>query len=86
MAAVGADTVVPRLRESDADMPARPWIDDFSPSYMKRVMPLMPRQGDRAPWVHTQRYSEDRKLLGREPIDDDVLQFARSTDRVTAGS
>ncbi len=71
----GTDYCVPRLRPSDADMPQRPWIDDFSAGYMRRIMPMMPKQGDRAPWLNTQRYHQDVKLISKAPVDDDVMQF-----------
>ncbi|MEO6652587.1 MAG: NAD(P)/FAD-dependent oxidoreductase [Ilumatobacteraceae bacterium] len=71
----GTNYCVPRLRPSDAGMPERPWIDDFSAGYMARIMPLMPKQSDRAPWLNTQRYHRDVKLISKAPIDDDVMQF-----------
>ncbi len=74
----GTDYCVPRLRPSDADMPQRPWIDDFSAGYMRRIMPMMPRQGDRAPWLNTQRYHRDVKLISKAPVDDGVMQFHRA--------
>jgi monooxygenase len=74
----GTDQCVPRLRSTDHDMPERPWIDDFSSGYMQRAMHLMPMQGDRAPWLNTQRYSDDKKLFRNGPIDDGVMQFTRS--------
>ncbi len=79
----GTDYCVPRLRPSDADMPQRPWIDDFSAGYMQRIMPMMPKQSDRAPWINTQRYHQDVKLISKAPVDDDVMQF--HTARVPAG-
>ncbi|MEM7141849.1 MAG: NAD(P)/FAD-dependent oxidoreductase [Actinomycetota bacterium] len=77
MRATGTDTCVPTLRASDADMPRRPYIDDFSSGYMQRMMPMLPKQGDRAPWLNTQRYSEDKKLFREGPLDDGVMQFTR---------
>ncbi len=74
----GTDYCVPRLRPSDHDMPKRPWIDDFSAGYMRRIMPTMPKQGDRVPWLNTQRYHADVKLISRAPVDDDVMQFHRA--------
>ena len=44
----GTDTATPRLRPSDLDMPRRPFIDDFPAGYMQRMMPMLPKQGDRA--------------------------------------
>ncbi len=86
MRATGTDTCVPRLRPSDRAMPERPWIDDFSAGYMQRMMPLLPKQGDRAPWLNPQRYDADKKLIARAPIDDDVLHFTRSRARATASA
>jgi hypothetical protein len=44
---------------------------------MNRVMPLLPRQGDRAPWLNTQDYRKDVKLLGKAPVDDGVMEFSK---------
>jgi cation diffusion facilitator CzcD-associated flavoprotein CzcO len=72
----GARRATPRLRPEDRAMKPRPWIDDFTPSYMQRVMHLFPKQGDHAPWLNTQDYARDRKLLRRAPIEDGVLELA----------
>jgi cation diffusion facilitator CzcD-associated flavoprotein CzcO len=88
MRATGTDQCTPRLREGDRDMPPRPWIDDFSAGYMTRMMPMLPKQGDRAPWVNPQRYAPDREQLAKAPIDDGVMQFtalpSRAPTRVPA--
>ncbi len=67
---------VPQLRESDSQMPERPWIDNFSAGYMERVMHQFPRQGDREPWINPQDYKRDRKLFRESPIDDGVMTFS----------
>ena len=69
----GARRATPRLRPEDRDMPRRAWIDGFSPGYMQRAMHLFPKQGVHAPWLNTQDYARDRKLLRRGPIEDGVL-------------
>ena len=66
----------PRLRDSDSDMRPRPWIEDFPAGYIQRAMDMLPKQGDRAPWIHTQDYTKDKKQIRRAPIDDDVLVFS----------
>ncbi|MBT7430746.1 MAG: NAD(P)/FAD-dependent oxidoreductase [Ilumatobacter sp.] len=71
----GMTQATPRLRPEDADMPERPFIDDFSAGYMARMMPLLPRQGDREPWINTQSYSADKKLISKAPIVDGVMRF-----------
>ena len=69
---------VPRLRDEDSNMTLRPWIDDFSPGYMARVMHLFPRQGDKAPWLNTQDYATDKTLIGQAELEDGVLTFRRA--------
>lgn len=71
----GTVQCTPRLRPSDHDMPARPWIDNFSAGYMQRAMHQFPKQGDREPWVNPQNYSRDKKLFRSAPVDDGVMQF-----------
>ena len=83
MSEVGAVQATPRLRPSDQDMPEKPWIDDFSAGYMQRMMPLMPRQGDREPWVNPQLISKDRKLIVKQSVVDDAMEF-RSASPSTA--
>ncbi|MAT05335.1 MAG: FAD-containing monooxygenase EthA [Acidimicrobiaceae bacterium] len=78
MRATNTDTVVPRLRPQDQDMPVRPWIDDFSAGYIQRMIPMLPKQGDRAPWVALQDYGGDIGLIVESPIADDALHFERA--------
>ena len=81
----GTDIAVPTLRPSDRDMPERPFIDDFSSGYMQRMMPMLPRQGDRAPWINPQMYGADKKLIEKGPVDDGVMRFSRARARVGVG-
>jgi cation diffusion facilitator CzcD-associated flavoprotein CzcO len=73
--ATGMRQVTPRLRDADRNMPARPWIDQFSSGYMQRMMHRFPKQGDRMPWINPQNYARDRKMLRRGSIDDGALVF-----------
>jgi hypothetical protein len=66
----------PRL--GDPDMPARDWITAFSSGYMQRAMHMLPKQGDREPWLNTQNYDLDKKMIRGEAIDDGVLSFSNS--------
>jgi len=65
----------PRLREEDKDMAVQDWLTDFSSGYIKRGVHLLPRQGDKAPWLNTQNYMADRKSLPKREIDDGILRF-----------
>jgi cation diffusion facilitator CzcD-associated flavoprotein CzcO len=73
------DIVVPRLRTCDHEMAQRPWIDDFSAGYITRMLPMLPKQGDREPWMSHQDYRVERSTLGKASIDDDVLTFSRAS-------
>jgi cation diffusion facilitator CzcD-associated flavoprotein CzcO len=66
----------PRLGDAQRNMPAQDWITAFSSGYMQRAMHLLPRQGDRAPWLNTQNYDQDKKMIRGEAIDDGVLSFS----------
>ena len=76
MDATGFRQCMPRLPDAEKDMPARDWITAFSSGYMQRAMHLLPRQGDRAPWLNNQNYQLDKKMIHGEAIDDGVLSFS----------
>jgi monooxygenase len=84
MEQTGTVECTPRLRASDRDMPERPWIDGFSAGYMQRIMPSLPRQGDREPWINPQDYGTDKKMFRKSPLDDGVMRFSRPTARPEA--
>lgn len=78
----GATMVVPTVSDSDSDMKLLPWVDpeDFNPGYLMRSLHLMPKQGDRQPWVHTQDYSADKDELPTVDFDDGSLVFSSRSD------
>jgi cation diffusion facilitator CzcD-associated flavoprotein CzcO len=73
--------VTPRLRETDRQMPARPWIDGFSSGYMQREMHRFPKQGDREPWINPQNYGRDKKMIRFAPLEDGTLIFSNGARR-----
>jgi cation diffusion facilitator CzcD-associated flavoprotein CzcO len=75
LAATGTTQCTPRLRDIDQGMQQRPWITDFNPGYMRRMMDRFPRQGDHEPWINPQNYKRDRKMFADDPVDDGVMQF-----------
>jgi monooxygenase len=75
MDAKGVRQVTPRLRDSDRNMPARPWIDDFSSGYMQRVMDRFPKQGNRLPWINPQNYTRDKQMIRHGELEDGALIF-----------
>lgn len=77
MTATGTLQCTPRLRAEDAAMPRRDWIENFSSGYIQRVIHLMPKQGDREPWINPQNYRRDKKMFRTGALEDGVMQFTR---------
>jgi len=75
MDTIGMRQCTPRLRDEDQEMPGLPWIKNFSSGYIQRRTHLMPKQGNRAPWVNTQNYDLDKKMIRDGEVADDVLEF-----------
>ena len=77
MSEKGVDMVVPELREEDKDMPALEWIaeENFNAGYLRRKIEIMPKQGDREPWVHHQDYFTEKDLLPNSDLDDGTLIY-----------
>jgi cation diffusion facilitator CzcD-associated flavoprotein CzcO len=71
----GVRQVTPRLRPEDRGMPKRPFVDDFSAGYVARAIELLPKQGDREPWINCQNYIRERRTIGAASLDDGVLCF-----------
>ncbi len=74
---MGADIVTPRLGEKDRDMPALPFIDpeNFNAGYLTRKLHIMPKQGDRQPWVFSQDYYTEKDLIEGADLDDGTLVY-----------
>ena len=75
---LGVRQATPIIRQEDHNMPAKPWVDDFSAGYMQRMMHLFPKQSDRDPWRNTQNYALDKKLIRKAPLEDGTLTFSNS--------
>ena len=69
--------VVPQLRREDRDMPRLPWIEpeNFNPGYVTRSLHLLPRQGNRPPWQHTQDYWSEKDVIPAIDLDDGALVY-----------
>jgi len=85
MKKTGTNQATPRLRADETNMPRRPWIDDFSSGYMQRMMPMLPKQGDREPWTNPQRLAPDKKALLKTSLEDGVMTFTTSQSTPTTG-
>jgi monooxygenase len=73
---LGMRQCTPRLRDEDQNMARRAWIEDFSSGYMQRTMHLFPKQGDHEPWLNTQSFAADKKMVRQAPLEDGALTFS----------
>ena len=62
----GVRQCTPRLRPEEQNMKRRAYIEDFSSNYIQRTVDRMPKQGEHPPWVNSQDYKQDLKLIGRK--------------------
>ncbi len=84
MDATGTTQCRPTLAGENADMPLKPYIQNFSSGYIQRVMDRLPKQGENPPWANPQDYLHDRKMFREEPIDDGALVFSTAQERQCA--
>ena len=77
MDAKGVRSATPTLRAQDRDMPVRPFIEpeNFNPGYLMRSIDLLPRQGDKAPWVFDHDYYSEKDVLPVADLDDGSLVY-----------
>ena len=75
--ATGARRVVPQLRPEDAGMRLLPWVDpeNFNPGYVMRSLHLLPKQGDKPEWQHTQDYWADKDAFPAIDLADSILRY-----------
>jgi len=83
MAASGKRQCTPRLGEDQQDMVGNDWIDCFSSGYIQRKLHLLPKQGTASPWLNTQNYALDRKVIHEGPIEDGFLRFTGGSQGTT---
>ena len=57
-------------------MTKRLWVEGFSSGYMRRGLPAFPKQGDHAPWLNTQDFAADKKMVRHAPLEDGALTFS----------
>lgn len=77
MEQTGTRHCTPRLRPEDKEMSTQPWVTNFSSGYMQRKLHLLPKQGSQEPWINSQNYARDKKMLHRAPVEDGLLIFKK---------
>lgn len=73
-----ATMIVPELSDEALHMDLRPWVDpdNFNPGYLARGMHLLPCQGDKVPWVHSQDYWTEKDELPAADLHDGSLRYS----------
>jgi hypothetical protein len=73
----GSNRVTPHLRAEDQDMPELPFVDseNFNAGYLTRHMHIMPKQGDRQPWVFNQDFYKERHEIPEADLEDGTLLY-----------
>ncbi|UCH49580.1 MAG: NAD(P)/FAD-dependent oxidoreductase [Betaproteobacteria bacterium] len=73
----GASVVIPQLREKDKDMQPRPFVEaeNFNAGYLMRNMHIMPKQGDREPWIFSQDYYQEKRTIPNADLEDGTLIY-----------
>ncbi len=58
-------------------MPARPFVEpeNFNAGYLTRNMHLMPKQGDRQPWIFSQDYYAEKDEIPAADLEDGTLIY-----------
>lgn len=75
----GAAIANPHL--ADANMPRRPFVEDFSSGYFQRSIENLPKNGDKYPWQAQQNYAAEKKSLTKGAVDDGIMIFSgKNTD------
>ena len=80
MARSGTSVCVPVQDFNESDIESRPWIEGFSSGYIARRIHTFPKQCGSGPWIHSQSFDMDKKLIGKAPVDDDVMRFSHPTE------
>ena len=75
----GYTRVVPVAPEG---MDTQDWLTGFDSGYLKRAAHMLPRQGDRMPWLNVQNYKHDQHHFIDTPVAGEGLEF--STNRAAA--
>jgi len=64
--------IVERPEGETGDRP----LFDFRPGYIARALNDLPRRGSTSPWVMSESYATDERLLTREPVIDPAMRLS----------
>lgn len=70
----GYNVAIPRAPEGTAEM-EQSAFEGLNSGYVKRGAPELPRQGRSLPFRILNHYKKDQKMLLRDPIEDEYLEF-----------
>jgi hypothetical protein len=70
--------------ECGAEAPAAPFVEKFTPGYMKRALASWPKQGSKSPWRVHQNYFKDTMSLKWTSLEDGALKFSNPSKQAPA--
>jgi monooxygenase len=65
-------------RDADHSAMGVGMVDQLQSGYVQRSKDIWPRQGSKHPWKVLMHYGKDSKMLLDDPVDDSLLQFAKT--------
>ena len=74
----GVSVVTPTVQPDDQNMPKNRWIseEEFNPGYINRGIHVMPRSGDKEPWMFSPDYYTEKDQMPKFDLDEDELVYA----------
>ena len=72
-------------RQRHGSVAAAPMLD-LASGYVRRGVDRLPKQGSASPWRVTQSYFADHRLLRRQALDDEVMEFSNPAPTVRAAA
>jgi monooxygenase len=54
-------------------------LDQLQSGYVQRAKNTLPRQGSKHPWKVLMHYGKDSKMLLQDPVEDNLLQFDKTS-------
>ena len=73
-------TVIPKAKATDGETVSRETdsvMGSMQSGYIRRAKDVLPKQGDRDPWIVHNSYLKDRKMLLKGGIKDKWLAFKK---------
>ena len=78
MEKTGTHIVTPMPRDSEVNMPLKPWVESFTPGTLNVPSRVFPNRARTNLWQNTQDVGVDMKDLAAARLEDGVLRFTQA--------